>query len=327
MFTISSYRVVNLMYFQTLLAGRYSSPRSSSSTLRQAVTATNHTTPPHSHAHPTGLPPHHPHPLHSQHHHTHEPVTYRKSSEYSALDHSGGGSSSAANTPPGHSTNSRRFSKTLPRGFSLSAASATDCGAGDSVYGLYGDLLNVADYDSETGYCGQSAACDSQSGALASGHKSDPELNTIPYRVSTLDRRMTMKLARPRSLDLSSWSVESRSSSHTSSDGSDRSAQSPSVSRNASFLSHKSVGGASITMNGGGEGLSRASSMRKPAGSAVSGGGNNAAAKQKLEGARTVTTIMGGRGYHRWHPIKRLATNLAKMNDMDACIVAWEQKT
>jgi Rho guanine nucleotide exchange factor 10 len=317
-----------LLYFQTPLAGRYSSPRSSSSSLRQAVTATNHTTSPLSHAHPAGLPPHHPHP-HNHHHHTHEPVTYRKSSEYSALDHSG--NNSAANTPPGHSsTNSRRFSKTLPRGFSLSAATA-ECGAGDSVYGLYGDLLNVADYDSETGYCGQSAACGGQPGALASCHKSDPELNTIPYRVSTLDRRMTMKLARPRSLDLSSWSVESRSSSHTSSDGSDRSAPSPSVSRNASFMSHKSVGGASITMNGacggGGEGLSRASSMRKPAGSAVSGGNNNAAAKQKLEGARTVTTIMGGRGYHRWHPIKRLATNLAKMNDTDACLVAWEQKT
>ena len=253
------------------------------------------------------------------------------------MEHSG---NTSINSTPGHNSSnnnssctmsaSRRFSKTLPRGFSLSAATA-DCGSGvgDSVYGLYGDLLNVADYDSETGYGGQSVSGVNQT-ALANCHKSDPELNTIPYRVSTLDRRMTMKLARPRSLDLSSWSVESRSSSHTSSDGSDRSAPSPSVSRNASFMSHKSVGGASITMNGGGE-ISRNASMRKPGGAGSTTTNNAAAAsagkQHKLEGARTVTTIMGGRGYHRWHPIKRLATNLAKMNDTDACLVAWEQKT
>jgi len=273
-----------------------------------------------------GLPPHHPH---------HDAV-FRKSSDFS-MDQSG--NTSITSTPGNNNSHnssctisaSRRFSKTLPRGFSLSSATA-DCGSGvgDSVYGLYGDLLNVADYDSETGYGGQSVGGGAGQTALANCHKSDPELNTIPYRVSTLDRRMTMKLARPRSLDLSSWSVESRSSSHTSSDGSDRSAPSPSVSRNASFMSHKSVGGASITMNGGGE-ISRNASMRKPGGSTAASCGNNGAAaagkQQKLEGARTVTTIMGGRGYHRWHPIKRLATNLAKMNDIDACLVAWEQKT
>ena len=40
--------------------------------------------------------------------------------------------------------------------------------------------------------------------------RSDPDLDTLPYQVNTLDRRVTMKSQRPKSLDLSSWSVESR---------------------------------------------------------------------------------------------------------------------
>merc|ERR1719347_1539630 len=104
--------------------------------------------------------------------------------------------------------NSRRASKTLPRGFSLSQAAAE---AGDSVYGLYGDLLNVRDYECDSTELGRTCQ---------EIHRSDPELDTIPYRVSTLDRRVTMKSQRPRSLDLSSWSVSSHntSSSDTCSD-------------------------------------------------------------------------------------------------------------
>merc|ERR1719422_651995 len=123
----------------------------------------------------------------------------------------------------------RRSSKTLPRGFSLSQAMAD---GGDSVYGLYGDLLNVRDYDCDSTELGRTCQ---------EIHRSDPELDTIPYRVSTLDRRVTMKSQRPRSLDLSSWSVESRGSCHTTS-SSDTSSDyaSPSVSRNASFISNRS---------------------------------------------------------------------------------------
>merc|ERR1719347_2045429 len=125
--------------------------------------------------------------------------------------------------------NSRRASKTLPRGFSLSQAMAD---GGDSVYGLYGDLLNVRDYDCDSTELGRTCQ---------EIHRSDPELDTIPYRVSTLDRRVTMKSQRPRSLDLSSWSVESRGSCQTTS-SSDTSSEyaSPSVSRNASFISNRS---------------------------------------------------------------------------------------
>ena len=183
-------------------------------------------------------------------------------------------------------------------------------------------------------------------------------------RVSTLDRRMTMKLQRPRSLDLSSWSVgkdirisvylsiyldilisiylsiylswdlsiclstncniyhfayylywylsidlsivESRSSNQTSSssDGSDK-ACSPSVSRNASFLSHKSSAAIEPTSaTGPSSGLNRNQSVcRKPA-------------KPKSEiSHRTVTTLMGGRGYINWKNIRHSAANLPGLLD------------
>jgi len=179
-----------------------------------------------------------------------------------------------------------RTCKTLPRGFSLAAADP-----GDSLYGLYEDLLNVQDYDVDNIELNTSRQ---------NVHKSDPELNTIPYRVSTLDRRMTMKLQRPRSLDLSSWSVESRSSSHTnsSSDGSEKTC-SPSVSRNASFLSTRSVE------------ISRSQSVRR------------APKANKEISHRTVTTLMGGRGYINW---LNLRANQGKLNSQDACVILWDQK-
>merc|ERR1719347_1382846 len=133
--------------------------------------------------------------------------------------------------------NSRRASKTLPRGFSLSQAMADGA---DSVYGLYGDLLNVRDYE-----------CDSTD--LARGcqenHKSDPELDTIQYRVGTLDRRVAMKSQRPRSLDLSSWSVTSRASNQTTSSSEGSQKASPNVSRTASFASDTNTSESSWSSN------------------------------------------------------------------------------
>merc|ERR1719208_584974 len=131
---------------------------------------------------------------------------------------------------PQNPTNmARRSSKTLPRGFSLAnaAGDSLDC----DVFGLYGELLNVRDYD-----------CDSGERISMNDElrKSDPELSTIPYRVSTLDRRVRMKTSRPRSLDMSSWSVESRSSSSQTTSSSEAGSErpSPNVSRNASFQSN-----------------------------------------------------------------------------------------
>ena len=186
----------------------------------------------------------------------------------------------------------RKSSKTLPRGFSLSQYEA-QAGPGDSVYGLYGDLLNVRDYE-----------CDSTDLARVcqENHKSDPELDTIQYRVSTLDRRVTMKSQRPRSLDLSSWSVSSHntSSSDTCSD-----LTSPALSRNASFVSNTET-----TIR------RRVSCKAAPA--------------PKTETVqRTVTTLMGGRGYIQWRAAameRHKTSHLAMMNNNDAFLVIWDHK-
>ena len=198
------------------------------------------------------------------------------------------------------STNSRRASKTLPRGFSLSQAMAD---GSDSVYGLYGDLLNVRDYECDSTDLGR---------ACQENHKSDPELDTIPYRVSTLDRRVTMKSQRPRSLDLSSWSVESRASSHTTS-SSDTCSEyaSPSVSRNASFVSNRSTFACNEPPS-----IRRRMSCKKP--------------QPKPESSqKTVTTLMGGRGYIQWraaHVERHKTSHLAQINNNDAYLVIWDHK-
>ena len=185
----------------------------------------------------------------------------------------------------------RKNSKTLPRGFSLSQYEGAV--AGDSVYGLYGDLLNVRDYE-----------CDSTDLARVcqENHKSDPELDTIQYRVSTLDRRVTMKSQRPRSLDLSSWSVSSHntSSSDTCSD-----LTSPALSRNASFVSNSET------------------SVRRR----VSCKASPTSKTDTVQ--RTVTTLMGGRGYIQWRAAaveRHRTSHLAQMNNNDAFLVIWDHK-
>lgn len=145
---------------------------------------------------------------------------------------------------------SPRTSKTLPRGlgsagfFSQSINSNTSSQgseqSGCDVYGLYGDLIFVKeDYDHEEG---QGNLLDPSYECM---RRSDPELAAIPAKVSTLDRRLRMKVSRPRSLDLSNWSVESKSSSLYTSSGSEESMAvrhgfyGRSVSRNSSNASHK----------------------------------------------------------------------------------------
>lgn len=142
-----------------------------------------------------------------------------------------------------------RMSKTLPRGLgstgfftntiSSNTSSIHSSDHGCDVYGLYGDLIFVKeDYDAEEG---QGNLMDPSYESL---RRSDPELAAIPGKMSTLDRRLKMKVSRPRSLDLSNWSVDSRSSSLYTSSGSEESMGikafgSNSVSRNSSNASHK----------------------------------------------------------------------------------------
>ncbi|XP_067641888.1 uncharacterized protein [Eurosta solidaginis] len=149
------------------------------------------------------------------------------------------------------SSDSARMAKTLPRGFNTSMHSNTSTlNHGEhgycDVYGLYGKLIFVKeDYDAEEGTQGN--LMDMMYEGM---RRSDPELAAIPGKVSTLDRRLRMKASRPRSLDLSNWSVDSKSSSLYTSSGSEESMGirlfgGRSVSRNSSSASHKTSGNGS----------------------------------------------------------------------------------
>ena len=266
---------------------------------------------------------------------------------------------------------SRRFSKTLPRGFSLANqvnAEAMNEFSTD-VYGLYDQLLNVRDYD----YCdgsGEFGRHDGGIGQMAEtdeNRKSDPEISTIPYRVSTLDRRMRMKSSRPRSLDMSStWSVESRGSissgghsttTSSSEAGSER--PSPNVSRNASFQSNgQPMTTSPLATNCSSQPINTQASLTKVDGlhsvastsSTISVSSVNAistnvnkqmqpnpplpaptpkADMPKLDAPKTVTTLMGGRGYINWRRVaveKQRTSALAQINNYDAFLVIWEMK-
>lgn len=150
-----------------------------------------------------------------------------------------------------------RVSKTLPRGFSgigsflngsnsmrsssSSGSSANGSDSGCDVYGLYSDLLFVKeDFDGQLTLTPMTAmSLHEQAYDNLRRGSSDPDLAAIPSKVSTLDRRLKMKTGRPRSLDLSNWSVDSRSSSLFSSSGSEESmgVKYRSVSRNSSNAS------------------------------------------------------------------------------------------
>lgn len=157
-------------------------------------------------------------------------------------------------------TEQARQSKTLPRGLGSAAAfcssihsntsssQGSDQGVCD-VYGLYRGLIFVKeDYETES----------SQGTLMEPSYenlrRSDPELAAIPAKVCTLDRRLRMKVGRPRSLDLSNWSVDSRSSSLYNSSGSEESMSirqslysGRSVSRNSSSASHKLCNASDLT--------------------------------------------------------------------------------
>merc|ERR1719381_255515 len=137
---------------------------------------------------------------------------------------------------------------------------------------------------------------------------SDPELETIPYRVETLDRRVVMKSKRPRSLDLSSWtSITSMassgaSSSHTSSSGSQ--GTSPTVSRAGSCASDtRSESNTSDSSWSTGQPVmsaqkSEPGTLTREAAAAAAAGENQKSKAEQVQ--RTVTTLMGGRGCIQW---------------------------
>lgn len=194
----------------------------------------------------------------------------------------------------------RRLSKTLPRGLGL----GTLAGSQEyDVYGLYGDLLNVHEYEDEPLVIGE--------GHLLSRYdslrRSDPEL-AVPSQVSTLDRRVRLKASRPRSLDLSTWSMDSRASSACttssgSEDGNGSCMSSVITSSNASTAPTESIS---------------VSAQNTTSRAATSG------RRKENDQSRTLMTIMGGRGYLNLRQSQELRSSYE--NDKDAHIVVWEMK-
>uniref|UniRef100_A0A6M2E4D3 Putative product n=1 Tax=Xenopsylla cheopis TaxID=163159 RepID=A0A6M2E4D3_XENCH len=226
---------------------------------------------------------------------------------------------------------SSRGSKTLPRSLgSFSAASTTSSqGSGDTcdVYGLYGELMYIKDYE-ETGTSFESPL-----------RRSDPDLAAIPAKVSTLDRRLRWKCGRPRSLDLSNWSPDdSRCSSGlcTTSSGSEESvaASRRGVSRNNSAASERLT--PDITLNSPVPTISQ--STPAPATTNIIKNSSKRGPVANLqESKRTIITLCGGRGYLNWRPQtcpsnldkqKQLGHQLTKVspNTNDAHIILWEKK-
>lgn len=228
---------------------------------------------------------------------------------------------------------SRRASKTLPRGlgmFSTSTTSSQGSGEACDVYGLYGELMYVKDYD------GEETVADP---AYESLRRSDPELAAIPGKVSTLDRQLRLKASRPRSLDLSNWSVDSRTSSLYTSSGSEDSRP---VSRQNSMAGENQTRAAnqSATLNK----QSTDSTLALPAHQQGTSKPKSKPKDRAVEGPRrTVITLMGGRGYVNWRQSccpsnndrRRNSSALGSSNgngnnkepnSSDAHLVVWEMK-
>ena len=195
------------------------------------------------------------------------------------------------------------------------------------VYGLYGELMYVKDYENEN-----NSGIDLIYEPL---RRSDPELAAIPNKVSTLDRRLKMKITRPRSLDLSNWSVDSHTSSLYTSSGSEEnlSLKTGKLSRNSSTASR----------NGPYETTTPNSSIGQSVPETIPPHNNiktnnkkiNKTLQQIEQPKRTVLTLMGGRGYINWRQLNAQSVTdkgsksgytFKDPNSNDAHIVLWEMK-
>lgn len=225
-----------------------------------------------------------------------------------------------------------RLSKTLPRlhnGGSIFSTSSSSSADTCDVYGLYGELMYPKDYVGE-----ENILTDPVYESL---RRSDPELAAIPGKVSTLDRRLRMKVSRPRSLDLSNWSVDSRSSSLYTSSGSEESmavrhSVTRSVSRNNSSVSRQLN---DVCENGEEQQQQQQQPKSTKAAAAAAATAvvkSNCTNVIDNNARRTVITLMGGRGYVNWRqpccPFdnKGNKNGVREPNSNDAHIVIWELK-
>ncbi|KAF2898499.1 hypothetical protein ILUMI_07670 [Ignelater luminosus] len=227
-----------------------------------------------------------------------------------------------------------RLSKTLPRGLGnggsiFSTSSSSSHGSGDTcdVYGLYGELMYIKDYEGD-----ENILTDPIYESL---RRSDPELAAIPGKVSTLDRRLKMKVSRPRSLDLSNWSVDSRSSSLYTSSGSEESMAvrnnvGCSVSRNNSNASRQLNDVCENSVSGTEKDLYQQNINHNNKQSNIKT--LQKSVNNETSARRTVITLMGGRGYVNWRQPccpsdkSKNSFSIREPNSNDAHIVIWELK-
>lgn len=227
-----------------------------------------------------------------------------------------------------------RGSKTLPRGLgsgggflSSSMSGSQSSGENCDVYGLYGELMYVKDYENEN-----NSGIDLIYEPL---RRSDPELAAIPNKVSTLDRRLKMKITRPRSLDLSNWSVDSHASSLYTSSGSEEnlSLKTGKLSRNSSTASRN--GPYETTTPNSSIAQSVPETISPPNNLKTNGKKINKTLQQIEQPKKTVLTLMGGRGYINWRQLNAQSVTdkgsksgytFKDPNSNDAHIVLWEMK-
>jgi Rho guanine nucleotide exchange factor 10 len=198
-----------------------------------------------------------------------------------------------------------RNCKTLPRG---GGPLPSNCrfSIDSDVYGLYGNLINVRGLSEDEG-----RFVDPLYDAL---RRSDPELNALDAKLSTLDRRLKMRMSRPRSLDLSNWSVDSKISASSDESG----GGGGSGSLRTSSISSSRVGSGGGHLNSAGntppppptlsEETDTVVNHENKANNATTSRKNNSNGTSKHSGnknkskgppstERTILVVVGGRGY------------------------------
>lgn len=249
----------------------------------------------------------------------------------------------------------RRISKTLPRGIFSSSSSSQSSNEACDVYGLYGELMNCKDFENEeTG---------NTDPIYESLRRSDPDLSTLPGKISTLDRRLKMKTSRPRSLDLSNWSVESHTSSVYTSSGSEECVQKHKIElnransnneaktvKNKELKRSESTGALpNVTFDQEIVKTRRATATKSELEAKRTKETEEPKKEVKVErcktlgkhktmkgtaadcGRRTIITLMGGQGYVNWRQAccstdKQKPSCTNKPDSNDAHIVIWEMK-
>ncbi|KAG1704754.1 Rho guanine nucleotide exchange factor 10 [Nymphon striatum] len=193
-------------------------------------------------------------------------------------------------------------SKTLPSGFSLATAIQLQDSTAD-VYGLYGDLFNLTPYSH-----------DGTEPFYETLRRSNPELTNM--QITTLDRRVRHGSGRPRSLDLSNWSVADTDDSALY-DSTPLTTDTTMSSNSSSTLLH--VGIKSSSPSGAESNSSTNSIIPEPPVGRCGQPNMNKSNDKYVQ--RTILTVMGGSGYVNW----RRQMDTLKDN-MNAHIIVWEMK-